>query len=817
MAQTHSLDLESSSSQYASIADASQTGLDLTGNFSIEAWIKIEQLPSTAGSPFAIVNKMTGQTGYRLALLNTDVIRVYYGNGTNATTIDSGTFVTSADVGKWIHVAVSVNVAARTGSCYKNGRSVTFNTLGGADTGVAATAQPFYVGRHETGVWYFDGLMKDVRVFNDIRTQTEVVSDARTQDVSDANLVGEWNFNGDYADSSGNNNTLTESGSPVFSVDIPWEAPVAIESSAYVLDLESGSSQYASIADASQTGLDISGDHTIEFWINPESLPSSGNVVGVVAKDDLASNRSYAVDLYNNAGTQTIRMFMSGNATGTNYTEVVFTYTLPVGAWTHVAIATTIANAASSRSRLYINGLDQGNGTGANGGSGVASIYNGTASFNIGSYSNPSLYFDGLIKHVRVFNDVRTQTEIVSDALATTVSNANLVGEWALNNSYADTSGNSNTLTGSGSPTFRKWANKLAGGLVSYYTMDETSGNRADSHGPNTLTDNNTVLSAAGKKSNAADFESANSESLSIADGSQSGMDVSGDFSIALWFNPESLPGSNTERDLVSKWATGQLSYKFATYNNAGTQTIGADVTSDGSTSSFKSVNHTLTTGTFQHLVLVYRASAGAFDFYVDGKSLGSTTGSATSVFNGTASFRVGASDFGDYSDGVIDEVSFHARALGYGDVLDLYNEGNAITYLPLLTVDTSDTVSVSESVTVSLGSFINVFDELVVSEQIGYYEEFIVIEENIVVEVSSPAFGVDVFDAISLAEATTTESFSFVAIGDDLAVAESTIQSGEAYLSVSDTLTAEDSVTLNTSPFAVEIDDLNKWGVVVF
>ena len=37
MANTHSLDLERGSNQYASIADAAQTGLDLSGDFTIVA------------------------------------------------------------------------------------------------------------------------------------------------------------------------------------------------------------------------------------------------------------------------------------------------------------------------------------------------------------------------------------------------------------------------------------------------------------------------------------------------------------------------------------------------------------------------------------------------------------------------------------------------------------------------------------------------------------------------------------------------------------------------------------------------------------
>ena len=44
-ANTHSIDLESGSSQYLSIADVSQTGLDITGDMTIACAVRVESLP----------------------------------------------------------------------------------------------------------------------------------------------------------------------------------------------------------------------------------------------------------------------------------------------------------------------------------------------------------------------------------------------------------------------------------------------------------------------------------------------------------------------------------------------------------------------------------------------------------------------------------------------------------------------------------------------------------------------------------------------------------------------------------------------------
>ena len=58
----------------------------------------------------------------------------------------------------------------------------------------------------------------------------------------------------------------------------------------------------------------------------------------------------------------------------------------------------------------------------------------------------------------------------------------------------------------------------LSDSLVSYWILGEASGERADSHDSNPLTDNNTVGQAAGKITNAADFIPGNSEYLNHAD-----------------------------------------------------------------------------------------------------------------------------------------------------------------------------------------------------------------------------------------------------------------------------------------------------------
>lgn len=228
---THSLDLESGSTQYASIADASQTGLDLgTGPFTIEAWIKLE----STGVYHTIAAKYEAD--------DTDGYFFHVNNATNklamgcvaGATSDSLAGNTALSSGTWYHVT-----AVRDGTnlkIYLNGvddsaSAVTDNAR------QVSTAEPFHIGL--TSVGYdatgrpLDGLIDEVRVWSVAKSEAQVQASMTTELVgNEANLVGYWKLNNNYLDETANNNDLTATGSPVFSTDVPtgFESPSASKS-----------------------------------------------------------------------------------------------------------------------------------------------------------------------------------------------------------------------------------------------------------------------------------------------------------------------------------------------------------------------------------------------------------------------------------------------------------------------------------------------------------------------------------------------------------------------------------------------------------
>lgn len=676
MAQQYSLDLESTSSQYAYIADA--VPLRCSGDFTLEAWVKLETLSTTLTYSQTVMSKDASGAGWTLRIESTGNKIDFVRNGST-----QYTGATALVTGVWYHIAVTMSSA--TIKIYLNGKE----DYSGAYTDHTDATGQFRVGETSdfTGR-YLDGLIKDVRVFSDARTAAEIVADARTESVSDGNLVAQWNFNNAYTDSSGSGYTLTSSGSPVFGVDIPWEDPDGVQSTEYVARLVAASSQYFDVS--SNLGLSAGGAISMEGWFRLNTLPGSGVTYGLVHHLDATVDIWEYISYNNAAGTYTLKATRTKPGTSDHIASL--TRTLETGRWYHVAMtydATTI--------RLYLDGILEASQASASGGGVTAT----NSHFAIGVLEtadsstwtpNTATCFDGDIKEVRVFSDERTQAEIIVDAAtSTSISNANLVAEYILDNALTDGSGNAYTLTNNGTATFVKWGNRLAGGLVSWWTLDEASGNRADSHvSANTLTDNNTVASATGLLGNAADFERSNSEYLSRADASVTGLDITGAFTISTWFKLESLPASSEYYMLVAKGAvssgTSDANTQYALwYDNDSARRLSLLVRSTGAN---KQVTYTTTlnTGQWYHLVAVYNPST-SIQLYLDGAQiLHNVTSIPASLVNTAQPFVIGAENAGTpgaYFDGLIDETAVYSRTLQYGDILDLYNAGVGITYTP--------------------------------------------------------------------------------------------------------------------------------------
>ena len=205
-APTQCMDLEASSSQYASRTAGSVTGVTFTDDFTLECWVK----PESYGVG-ALIARHNGSTGFWLQVNATGQVVCRSQNGAGA---KDSTSTQSVSLGRWTHLAASQDVSGAAYAMYFNGISVSITTSG-AGTGITQ-AGDLMVGYNATVGGYFDGKISDVRIWNAVRTQTQIRDNMNQQLVgTETNLISYFKLSGNLNDSTTNANNLTGSGGAV--------------------------------------------------------------------------------------------------------------------------------------------------------------------------------------------------------------------------------------------------------------------------------------------------------------------------------------------------------------------------------------------------------------------------------------------------------------------------------------------------------------------------------------------------------------------------------------------------------------------------
>lgn len=236
---THSLDIELSSAQYAYVND--NADVSPSGDITIEIWMKMEQLPSVPGTVFTMVSHAdyTGNQGSYTWSVGAD-------NKLDLTVTDDGSFTeghtmqftsdaaVDSGAGNWIHAAVSFDISGETCVMYKNGSPFANSAIGVGTPSMGATLHnstakfalgcKFASGSAER---FFDGKLDEARLHDTVRSAAWIDANKDDHIEPDANVVGYWKLNNDYTDSA-KSSDLTAVGSPVFDdADVPFVGSVA--------------------------------------------------------------------------------------------------------------------------------------------------------------------------------------------------------------------------------------------------------------------------------------------------------------------------------------------------------------------------------------------------------------------------------------------------------------------------------------------------------------------------------------------------------------------------------------------------------------
>jgi hypothetical protein len=180
-----------------------------------------------------LVGKRVGAGNQRSYLFfGNEGVGLYLDTSPNGSTISQSSVAWTYATGTWYHIAVT-----------KNGTSVKFYVNGAqqgttqthASSGIFNSTAPFEVGGFNSDNKCTDGKIDDVRVWSRELSGSEIASLYTYPDSfsNGASLQGSWKLDSGYTDSSGNGNTLTGQGSPVFSNDVPYIGPLSTSSDNY--------------------------------------------------------------------------------------------------------------------------------------------------------------------------------------------------------------------------------------------------------------------------------------------------------------------------------------------------------------------------------------------------------------------------------------------------------------------------------------------------------------------------------------------------------------------------------------------------------
>jgi uncharacterized repeat protein (TIGR01451 family) len=368
-----------------------------TGDFSIDAWIKLSAYPSQAAG---IAGKATHGPGGPFNSPYTGWSILVQPSGALAFTGVGIWGFTTADgavaLGDWAHVAVT-----RNGSTYKlyvNGSesaSVTHN--GNLETSTTSLR----IGTVYEDFSFFDGLIDELEIFNRALSAEEVAAiynagsagKCRSCVTPPSNMVSWWKGENNADDSiDGNNGTL---------MNRATFAPGMV-GQAFSFD---GVDDYIEVPHSAS--LNLTGGLTLDTWFK---LRSAGDGALFAKSDRNGDDRISSYILATNPDGS-INVVLYGTYPADNWITAAGLVT--TGQWYHVAATWDGTYGPSDNVKLYLNGALVQTWTKS-----LAPLNVNTLTLKLGSMTPPTRQMDGLIDEAEIFNRALSAEEIAAIANA---------------------------------------------------------------------------------------------------------------------------------------------------------------------------------------------------------------------------------------------------------------------------------------------------------------------------------------------------------------------------------------------------------------
>ena len=302
----------------------------------------------------------------------------------------SGNYKVSDDT-DWIFYASTFDNSTKLVNIYINGVLVNSVTETDPNAIVRLSSSPLYIGRNTSPVYYINGKLDDVRIYNRALSSNEIQSlyhEGGWDNVPTNGLVAWYPFNGNANDSSGNGNNGTNYGATLTSDRF------GNPNSAYLFD---GSSSYILVNSSAKfpdTAI------TTAFWFNRNGNPPTSPDENYICKDlafstYLSDSILYAEVWKGSPGVWAY--WSSGNYKVSDDTDWIF-------------YASTFDN-STKLVNIYINGVlvDSVTETDPN-----AIVRSSSSPLYIGRNTSPVYYINGKLDDVRIYNRTLSSKEIQS-------------------------------------------------------------------------------------------------------------------------------------------------------------------------------------------------------------------------------------------------------------------------------------------------------------------------------------------------------------------------------------------------------------------
>jgi len=489
---------------------------------------------------------------------------------------------------QWLHIVVCRSSVASTVYGYING------VFAGNSSFTPGTVNTLYVGRFYTGSAYYSGYLHNLRINNgSILYQNFIPSTAFLTAVDNTVLLTAQSPS--LVDNSGNNNTITQSGTVQFSATNPF---VGATTYSYLFLNSTG---YLAITSTAGGSLDLSATSifTIECWVYISAFSSSQNTI--ITNRPSSGTTGYDLRL-NPAGT--VQFYYTGGSSLTT------TATLGLNTWYHLSVIRNGANLF-----IYINGIIAAS---------SASWSNGTTTSQavwIGnSASGSGSYHQGYISNLRIVSGRAVYTNNFTPPSSNTLLTA-ITGTTILALTSATFKNNASTAT----------FTVNGASAISPLTPGQTTANWT------TSTIGSTYFDGTG-------------DYLDVPHSTNQWIGANTDFTIECWFYATVGTG---ERTLIAKGYQGSPNYaEFGIVLNGSSQLLGLVSASGGSWLATPTDPVAIIINTWNHVAMV--RSGTTITLYKNGVVAATSTGVGAALYNHTGTIRIGQHSSGSNFSGYI-------------------------------------------------------------------------------------------------------------------------------------------------------------------